>query len=68
VYEIWLIRGHYRVVKGIGTFRPEAHGTIHFTTSGENVRNYTLACLTVERAPRATTPTLPLVAMATIDH
>jgi anti-sigma-K factor RskA len=68
VYEVWLIRGHYRVVIGIGTFRPEAHGTIRFTTSGENVHNYTLACLTVERAPRATRPTLPLVAMATIDH
>jgi anti-sigma-K factor RskA len=68
VYEVWLIRGHYRVVRGIGTFRPEANGTIHFAMSGENVRNYTLACLTVEQAPRATRPTLPLVAMATIDH
>jgi hypothetical protein len=68
VYEVWLIRGHYRVVRGIGAFRPAANGTGSFAATGEDVRAYTLVCLTVERAPRAQRPTLPLVAMATIDH
>mgnify|MGYP001267729129 CR=1 FL=1 len=66
VYELWLIRGHYRVVKGIGTFRPAPDGTIHLTLAGENPSHYTLVCLSVEQTPRARRPTMPLVGVAPI--
>jgi hypothetical protein len=68
VYELWLIRGYYNVTRGTGTFRPSSSGTAHLSVRGENVSNYTLACLTVEQAPRAQRPTLPLVATAEIDR
>lgn len=66
VYELWLIRGHYRLVKGVGTFRAESNGTSHLSARSDDPADYTLACLTVERAPGATRPTLPLVAFGAI--
>jgi anti-sigma-K factor RskA len=67
VYELWLVRGHYRVVAGIAAFRPGRGGTTHLTVQGQVVPAYTMACLTVERAPLARRPTLPLVALAQIN-
>lgn len=66
VYELWLIRGHYRVVKDVGAFRPSSDGTASLTTTSANVSNYTLTCLTVEQAPGARRPTTPLVAFGNI--
>lgn len=66
VYELWLIRGHYNVVAGVGAFRPAPDGTGRLTLRGPNPSNYTLACLTVERAPGAPRPTFPLVAFGAI--
>lgn len=66
VYELWLIRGRYRLAKGLGTFRPARDGTARLTTGSDDVSHYMLACLTVERAPGALRPTLPLVAAGDI--
>ena len=66
VYELWLIRGHYRVVRSVGTFRPTRTGTARLTMGSDNVAHYTLTCLTVERAPGARQPTQPLVAVGAI--
>lgn len=66
VYELWLIRGHYRLTKRVGAFRPARDGTVHIEMGSDNVSNYTLTCLTVERAPGASRPTLPLVAVGEI--
>ena len=66
VYELWLIRGHYNVVAGVGAFRPNPDATGRLTLRGPNPSNYTLACLTVERAPGARRPTFPLVAFGAI--
>ena len=66
VYELWLIRGHYRLTKSLGTFRPTRDGTAHLTAGSDDVSGYTLACLTVERAPGALQPTLPLIAAGDI--
>ena len=65
VYELWLIKGS-SVVRGVGVFRPTASGHVHLTLTGYDVPRYTLSGLTVERAPRAQKPTLPIVAAATI--
>ncbi len=66
VYELWLIRGHYRVVIGIGTFRPASDGTARLTVRGPRASDYTLACLTVEQARGAQRPTFPLIAYGQI--
>jgi len=66
LYELWLIRGHYRVVRSVGTVRPTRAGTAHLVTESDNVAAYTLTCLTVERAPGARRPTQPLVALGVI--
>ena len=66
VYELWLIRGHYRVVKDVGTFRPSSDGTASFTTTSADVSTYTLTCLTIEQAQGARRPTTPLVAFGNI--
>jgi anti-sigma-K factor RskA len=67
VYELWLIRGHYRVVKDVGAFRPSSDGTGRLTTTSPDVSNYTLTRLTVEQTPGARRPTTPLVAFGNID-
>ncbi len=66
VYELWLIRGHYRVVMGVGAFRPASDGMARLTVRGPRVPDYTLACLTVEQSPSARRPTFPLVAYGQI--
>jgi len=66
VYELWLIRGHYRVFKGVGAFQAASDGTGHLTVHGWRAPDYTLACLTVEQSPRASRPTFPLVAYGQI--
>lgn len=63
VYEMWLIRGT-SVVKGVKTFQPGANGTAHLTLTSYAVQTFTLSGLTIERAPGASTPTLPIVALA----
>ena len=67
VYELWLIRGHYRVIKAVGAFRPSSNGTGRLTTTSADVSNYTLTCLTIEQAPGAQRPTTPLVAFGNIN-
>lgn len=66
VYELWLIRGHYRVVKAVGAFRPSTDGTASLTTTSAGISNYTLTCLTIEQAPGVGRPTTPLVAFGNI--
>ncbi len=66
VYELWLIRGHYRVFKGVGAFQAASDGTGHLTVHGWRAPDYTLACLTVEQSPSALRPTFPLVAYGQI--
>ncbi len=66
VYELWLIRGHYRVFKGVGAFQAGSDGTGHLTVRGWRAPDYTLACLTVEQSPSASRPTFPLVAYGQI--
>ena len=68
VYELWLIRGHYRVVKAIGTFRVGSDGAGHLSARSDITSNYTMACLTVEAAPGHQRPTLPLIAIAALTH
>lgn len=63
VYEMWLIRGT-SVVKGVKTFQPATNGTAHLTLTGYAVQTFTLSGLTIEHAPGASTPTLPIVALA----
>ncbi len=66
VYALWLIRGHYRVIKRIDTFRAAADGTARITLDSDNPANYTMACLSVEETATAQRPTMPLVATASI--
>lgn len=69
VYELWLVHTEgSAIVKalGMGEFRPAAHGQGQLTLTGSvvpaNMSYYNVAALTVERAPRSLTPTLPIVA------
>ena len=66
VYEVWMIRGKFAVVRGVGAFRPASDGSGHLSLSGEPVPTYTLVGLTVEQAPRSEVPHLPIVATGTI--
>ena len=66
VYELWLIRGT-RVARGVAEFRPRPNGTGHLTLRGYAVPGYTLAGLTIERAPGSKTPTMPIVATAPLS-
>ena len=68
VYELWLIRGHYRVVKAVGAFRVGSDGAGHLSVLSDTTSHYTMACLTVEAAPGPARPTLPLVAIAALTH
>jgi len=68
VYELWLIRtqgGKPVAVKGVGVF-PAPDGTGRLSASGQTIRGYNLAGLTVERHFSPDKPTLPIVATATI--
>lgn len=67
VYELWLIRGHYRLIRGVGAFRPSSGGQGQLTAHSDSVAHYTLACLSVERASGASRPTFPLVALGNIN-
>jgi hypothetical protein len=68
VYELWLIRvqgGKPVAVKGVKVFQA-SDGTGHLSASGQDIRGYNAAGLTVERHFNPTTPTLPIVATAAI--
>lgn len=65
VYELWLVHLHGKTIvgfKGIGVFRPSPDGRGHLTLTVPDVTSYNLAGVTIERAPRAATPTFPMVA------
>lgn len=65
-YALWLVRGHYRLVRREASFAAPHSGTIDLVIQGENPLHYTLTCLTAERVPRPTRPTLPAVALSQI--
>ncbi len=68
VYELWLIRvqgGKPVAVKGVNVF-PAPDGTGHLSASGQDIRGYNTAGLTVERHFSPNKPTPPIVATATI--
>lgn len=67
VYELWLIKkrnGKIVTANGIYAFQPRADGTYSHTLHGPDTTAYTLAGLTVERAPISAVPTLPMVAQS----
>jgi anti-sigma-K factor RskA len=63
VYELWYIRGHYRLVKGVERFRPGADGRVRLSLAAEDPAHFTLVCLSVEGNAPARRPTMPLVAI-----
>lgn len=68
VYELWLIRlsgGKPVAVKGVDVFRAP-DGTGRLVKDGQDIHGYNAAGLTVEQRFSPTTPTLPVVALASI--
>ncbi|GAC1400449.1 MAG: hypothetical protein NVSMB65_18250 [Chloroflexota bacterium] len=66
VYELWMIRGAFAAVRGVGVFRPAADGSGHLSLTGLRVPSYNMIGLTVEQAPRSAVPHPPLVASGKI--
>jgi hypothetical protein len=66
VYELWYIRGHYRLIKGVERFRPGADGRAHLSLVAEDPAHFTLVCLSVEGRAQARRPSMPLVAIASL--
>lgn len=60
-YTAWLIRGHYNVERDIGALQQGGDGKWHLSVSGVKLRDYTLACVTVQNAGQKRL-SLPLVA------